>query len=80
MAKRIQQQPIQLGLFEPEKPVEYVPYYCYIAPEMYDEFMSEFSQFCIEIKKWEVGVFYQMEFLTSDVSRVEMIKNKYFKY
>ena len=77
MAKNIVPQSVQLDMFA-EKP--YSPFSAYITKSLYDQFLAEFSPFCKDIVRWDVGNFWQVEGLTNDFNRAELEKRKYFRY
>lgn len=77
--KTIQQRIVQGNLFEPTPDTkEYYEFTCLVNKQFYNDFIVEFSQFCKEFHKYDVGNYFQIECLTSSLYRANKEKEKYF--
>lgn len=77
--RTIQKTVVQGNLFDqPVSLKEYSDYYCLIDKDCFDDFFKEFSEISIDIKKYDVGPFLQIECKTESSYQARKIAEKYF--
>lgn len=73
----IKAQENQLTLFTE---ATWIDFQIYISFDLYDEFMAEFKDIVKDVKRYNVGPFYDCEGLCTNIDKIELAKKKYLKF
>ena len=58
----------------------WIDFQIYISFDLYDEFMAEFKDIVKDVKRLDVGPFWDLQGLTTNIDKIELAKKKYLKF